>query len=197
MQPEQEPLSLSALLALASEQLLAAGYRVVRDMGISAFPGDRALLAEDAYGVLAVVGYETWAQLEAEWPDAQAELVELISRRLAKSTPKSYDGYLLLLCSSIAPDSSSVSTIERDTGRLRKIVATAASLKTTADLSRVLDPFLPLSVPSTAESVVDVLDALPDVLRASVKPSAVRVVVEAFRALEPPLERLHAAEEGL
>jgi hypothetical protein len=43
MQPEIESLSLPALLALASEQLAANGYRVVRDQALSALPNDRAL----------------------------------------------------------------------------------------------------------------------------------------------------------
>lgn len=196
MQPEQEIPSLSALLALASEQLMAAGYRVVRDMGISAFPGERALLAEDAFGVLAVVGYETWSQLEAEWPDAQAELVGLMARRLAKSAPKSYDGYLLLLCTGSVPVPTLVAQIERDTTRVRKIVATAANLRTTSDLTRILDPFMPLALPPAAAVVTDVLDTLPDVLSGIAKPSAVRAVVDAFKSLEPPLERLHSLEEG-
>ena len=196
MEPEQDMLTLSASMTLASEKLSANGYRVVRDLDLKALPSDRALLAEDEYSVLAIVGYETWAQLEAEWSDAQAELVDLFSQHLARSAPKAWDGYLLLLCSGAAPDSGSVSQIERDTTRIRKIVATANTLKTTTDLTRILDVFMPLSIPESKIAIPDVLDALPELLRDRVAPSAVKTVIEAFRNMEPPLQRLHDQGEG-
>jgi hypothetical protein len=192
MQPELESLSLPALLALASEQLSANGYRVVRDQSLSALPSERALLAEDEYGVVAIVAYHTWAQLETEWSDAQADLVGLLARRLARSAPKAWDGYLVLLCTSFSPDPAAVSQIERDTTRIRKIVATAEMLKTTSDLARILDVFMPLAVPESTAALTDVLDTLPDLMRGQVEPSAVRIVIDAFRTMEPPLERLHA-----
>ncbi len=196
MEPEQDILSLSVLMTLASEQLSANGYHVVRDLGFKSLPGDRALLAEDEYSVLAIVGYETWAQLEAEWSDAQAELVGLFSQRLARSAPKAWDGYLLLLCTGAAPDSIAISLIERDTTRIRKIVATADTLRTTTDLTRILDVFMPLSIPESTIALPDVLDALPELLRDRVAPSAVKTVIEAFRTMEPPLQRLHDLGEG-
>jgi hypothetical protein len=191
MQPKQDILSLSVLMALASEQLSANGYRVVRDLGFNALPGDRALLAEDEYSVLAIVGYETWVQLEAEWSEAQAELVELFGRRLARSAPKAWDGYLLLLCTGAAPDSGAISQIERDTTRIRKIVAAADTLRTTMDLTRILDVFMPLSIQESTVALPNVLDALPELLRDRVAPSAVKTVIEAFQTMEPPLQRLH------
>ncbi len=196
MEPEQDRLSLSVLMSFASEQLSANGYRVVRDLGFRALPSDRALLAEDEYSVLAVVGYETWAQLEAEWPDAQADLVDLFSRHLARSAPKAWDGYLLLLCSGAAPDSGAISQIERDTTRIRKIVAAADTLRTTTNLTRILDVFMPLSIPETTIALPDVLDTLPELLRDRVAPSAVKTVIEAFQTMEPPLRRLHDLVEG-
>ena len=42
----------------------------------------------------------------------------------------------------------------------------------------------------------DVLDTLPELLRDRVAPSAVKTVIEAFRAMEPPLQRLHDLGEG-
>ncbi len=196
MQPEQDTLPLTVLMTLASEQLSANGYRVVRDLDFSALPGDRALLAEDEYSVIAVVGYETWAQLEAEWSDAQADLVELFSQRLARSAPKAWDGYLLLLCTGAAPDSIAISLIERDTTRIRKIVAAADTLRTTTDLTRILDVFMPLSIPDSTLVRTDVLDALPELLQDMVAPSAVKTVIEAFQNMEPPLQRLHDLGEG-
>lgn len=196
MEPDQSSLSLSALLALASEQLSANGYRVVRDATLSALPSERSLLAEDEYGVVALVAYESWSQLDSEWSEAQAELVGLLGRRLARSAPKAWDGYLVLLCTGLSPDISSVAQIERDTTRIRKIVATADILKTTSDLSRILDIFMPLRAVESTTTTADVLDGLPDLVQGQVDPTAVRVVIEAFRTMEPPLERLHTLGES-
>jgi cephalosporin hydroxylase len=106
--------------------------------------------------------------------------------------PKAWDGYLVLLCTSFAPDPAAISQIERDTTRIRKIVATADMLKTTSELARILDVFMPLAVPESATVLHDVLDTLPNLMREHVDPSAVRAVVDAFRTMEPPLERLHS-----
>ncbi len=192
MQSENVFLSSPVLLALANEQLSANGYRVVRDLRLSALPSERALLAEDEYSVVAIVVYETWTQLASEWSEAQAELVGLLGRRLARSAPKAWDGYLVLLCTSFAPDAAAVSQIEQDTTRIRKFVATADMLKTTSDLTRILDIFIPLVVPESTVALTDVLDALPE----QVDRSAVLAVIDAFRTMEPPLERLHALGEG-
>jgi hypothetical protein len=196
MRSEEGFLPLPVLLTLANEQLSANGYRVVRDLSLSGLPSERALLAEDEYGVVAIVAYETWAQLATEWSEAQAELVGLLGRRLARSAPKAWDGYLVLLCTGFAPDAAAVSQIERDTTRIRKFVATAEMLKTTSDLTRILDIFMPLVVPESTVALTDVLDALPDLMGEQVDRSAVRTVIDAFRTMEPPLERLHALGEG-
>ncbi len=191
MPPEPSSHPLSSLVLLAAEQLAANGYRVVRDTAESTFPGDAALLAEDDYSVLAIVAFETWTQLEAEWPDAQAQLVDLLSRRLARSAPKAWDGYLLLLCGAPPLSPEAVAVIERDTNRLRKIVAPADRLRTTGDLTRFLEIFFPLSAPPEGTTYTDVLEALPDVVDSVASASALRVVIEAFRTMEPPLDRLH------
>jgi hypothetical protein len=196
MQPDEQPLSAPALLALASESLVGNGYRVARDLGLGALPADTSLLAEDDFGVVAIATYDTWSQLQAEWTEAQAELVSLLARRLARSAPKAWDGYLVLLCASFAPDSAAISQIERDTTRIRKLVATADMLKSTRDFLRILDIFLPLEIPQGARAIDDVLDVLPELMSDQVDPQAVRVVVDAFRELEPPLERLHSLSGG-
>ena len=74
---------------------------------------------------------------------------------------------------------------------MRKIVATGDALKTTTDISRVLDPFLPLARPGTGAEIPDVLATLPELLKTEVPIAATEAVVNAFRAMEPPLERLH------
>jgi hypothetical protein len=186
-----EPLPFSLLLAAASNLLAENGYRVARDIKFEGLPRDRALLAEDDYSVVAVSIYSTWQELEKQWPDAQAELVELLARKLSRSAPKIWDGYLVLLCSDLAPSNGAVSQIERDTSRVRKIVATSDMVRIVSDLESILDILMPLPLPSVSLTVGDVLDALPDVLKGRVDAEALRAVVDAFRGLEPPLEKLH------
>jgi hypothetical protein len=179
MQPSGASLSTSVLVALANEVLAGNGYRVVRDLTEFAHLSDRGLLAEDEFSVISVVAFETWPQLEAEWLDAQADLVELLSRRLSRSAPKAWDGYLVLLCAGEPLDRQSIVQIERDTTRVRKIIAT-------------LDLLLPLTLPEDLSALDDVLESLPELIATSADPTAVRIVIDAFRSMEPPLERLHA-----
>ena len=188
MQPD--PLSLSVILALFEEQLGANGYETTRSPPVR-IPGDQCLVAEDPYNVIAITGFTTWAQLASQWPDAQSALVELLASRLSKSAPKAWDGYLVLICESAPPDGSEVVKIERDTTRVRKIVGTTETLHTTSDVLRLLDPFLPLPTDTGSEAFDDILEMLPEIMRNEVAPEAVQEVIKAFRALEPPLERLH------
>jgi hypothetical protein len=189
MQPE--PLGISVVLALFEEQLGANGYETTRSPPVK-IPGDQCLVAEDQYNVIAVTGFATWAQLASQWPDAQSALVELLASRLSKAAPKAWDGYLVLICESTAPHGSEVTKIERDTTRVRKILGTSETLRTTNDVLRLLDPFLPLPTDTGTEAFEDILEMLPEIMRHEVAPDAVEEVIRAFRALEPPLERLHA-----
>jgi hypothetical protein len=186
---EQSDLPLSVILKLAEDELRRNGFRVTRDVGFTALPIDRALLAEDDYSVIAIVGFDTWSQLEGGWPDAQAELVTLLGKRLARSAPKAWDAYLVLVCTSAAPDHASVSIIERDTTRVRKIVAD--TLRTTSDVAHLLDPFMPLALPDSSADLPDILAALPDLLRNDVPIQVTQAVIAAFRQKEPLLERLN------
>jgi len=193
MSPDGAPLPTSSMIALASEVLSGNGYRVARDVTDMVRIGEQALLAEDAFSVVSVIAFETWQQLEAEWSDAQASLVDLLARRLTRSAPKAWDGYLVLLCGADPLDRREVAKIERDTSRVRKIVATGSILRGSADVARVLDLLVPLEVPARVAAVDDVLDALPNLMRNVVDPAKMKIVVDAFRAVEPPLARLHAS----
>lgn len=184
------------MIALASETLSLNGYRVVRDMTDMKKLGDQALLAEDAYSVISVVAFETWQQLEKEWAECQADLVDLLARRLSRSAPKAWDGYLVLLCAGEPSDRLDADRIERDTSRVRKIVATGGKLRTSADVTRVLDLLLPLELPGNLSALEDVLDALPALMKNTVDPAKLKIVVDAFREGEPPLERLHESDGG-
>ena len=179
------------IIAAAREILSANGFRVASEHGLTALKPDRSLLAEDEYAVIALVTYDTWTELQTEWEDAQAELVTLLAKGLARTAPKAWDGYLVLLSGDPTADKGGIAAIERDTARVRKIVATGEKLRTTGDISRVLDPFLPLEIPGKEPRFSDVLAMLPELLKAEVPIPATQAVIDAFRAMEPPLERLH------
>ena len=192
MLPERGDLTSAIALSAAREVLIGNGFRVAGEVGITTLQTDRSLLAEDDYSVIALVAYETWSELQEDWANAQAELVSLLARRLARSAPKAWDGYLVLLCTSPATDAAAASQIERDTTRVRKIVAAGDTLRTTADIARILDPFMPLERPGVGPEPLNILESLPSLLKDDVPIAATQAVVTAFKTMEPPLERLHA-----
>jgi hypothetical protein len=194
MANEHESLTRSAILAMMQALLADNGFRTTRDAYSTSFPKDRTLLAEDDFSVLAIVTYDTWTQLLAEWLDAQAELTSLLNNRLARSAPKGWDGYLVLVCMGSAQDTTQVSSIEQDTTRVRKLVATADTLRTSGEVAHFLDVFLPIAIPESDLNTIDVLDSLPELLKEQIQPDVLREVISAFRNLESPLERLHQLE---
>jgi hypothetical protein len=192
MLPDESNISALAIIAASRELLANNGFRIANDLQFDSLPATRALVAEDDYSVVTIVAYETFSELQSEWSSAQADLVTLLARRLARSAPKAWDGYLVLMSVGSSTDRSVISTIERDTTRVRKIVATGEMLRTTRDVARVLDPFLPLTLLEASAELPDVLATLPELLKNEVPVAATEAVIDAFRKLEPPLERIHA-----
>src|SRR5579862_6280719 len=172
MPPNETTLSPTVVIAAAREILSSNGFQIAGDLGLTALHLDRSLIAEDEYSILAIIVYDTWSELEAEWSDAQSELVGLLAGRLAKTAPKAWDAYLVLCCAAPASGSAARSIIERDTTRVRKIVATGEALRTTGDVLNVLDAFLPLRGPGVGAEASDVLATLPDLLKGEVPVSA-------------------------
>jgi hypothetical protein len=187
-------LTSSQLLAGASETLLAGGYSAAPEP--SSWTSGSTRVFEDAYGIVAVAVYETWADLALLWPDAQAQLVELISEYLARPEAKAWEGYVVLLTSAVPPleARSTITDIRYDTGRVRKLVATGDELQTLDDVKRALLPVLPLEVEAPADTGSGLLDRLPELLAAQgVDQDLTRIVVNAFSENETLLEKLHAA----
>ena len=189
------PLTATALAAFASQILDEAGYHRIR-----AQRSDPALrtvrLYEDAYGVVAVVVYETWVELAASWPDVQGELVDLMSSHLERHDAKAHEGYLVLLTPSVIPaDARSESmAIERDTTYVRKLLGTGEVVRSLADARRVLLPLLPLEPLTELVELRSALDLLPGILdRRGIPEEAVRVAIRAFIERENPLEELFRA----
>lgn len=184
----------AALLAEVARTLANAAYRVERDAEkLLNLPSDRALLAEDKYGVVAVVIYDTWRDLARGWREAQAHVVELISERLTRLERKAWDGYLVLLTPALAAEEeATVHEIRYDTSRVRKIVATGEEIRSLSDIERTLLPLLPLSQePVELGEEGSPLDVLPERLAAhGVAPELVAVAVDAFKQRRPIVQEL-------
>lgn len=179
------------MIALSREQLSAAGYRVFEAIDGSVFPGSNSILAEDKYNILAILTFDTWSDLVNQWAEAQATLVSLLEKRLARSSPKFYDAYLVLLCSGTPETAEEIEAIERDTSRVRKIVATNEKLRSTADLARILNIFLPLNSNQLLAETPDILNKLPDLMDVNVDQELIKIAISAFKNLSPPLTALH------
>jgi hypothetical protein len=180
------------LIASASQVLLEGGYRQINGQ----FPEwgtPTSRLFEDEYSVVGIAIFETCKELLQTWPDAQALLVDVISRHVGSQESKSWDGYLVLLTPGLAPsESAALEAVRYDTTRLRKLVATGDDLKLPTDVERVLRPLLPLRPERASLVQQSALDLLPRLLAVQQIPEEVtRVVVDAFRQQSPLLEQLH------
>jgi len=189
----EKSLTSTDILAAATEILTASRYTRISESDAEV-EFTSARLFEDAYGIVALVVYETWDDLSSRWPDAQAFLVDVISKNVSSSEPKAWEGYLVLLTPSVlsGPAQREPDRIRYDTSRLRKFVATGAELKTVSDVHRTLLPLLPLDEVELGRQE-STLEMLPDLLSKKALPRrAVAVVVNAFRDQLPILEKLHA-----
>ena len=179
------------LTAAVTEVLVDNGYQTVR------VPSDwpsASRLFEDEYGIVALHVYDTWQGLRNEWNIAQGQLVDLISARLARPEPKSWEGYLILLTEGDAPESErrAVVDLRYNTNRLRKLVATGQELETVEDVHTVLLPLLPLDIKTPSTSGAGLLDRLPALLSAErIDPAVTEAAVAAFLRNESIMGRLH------
>ncbi|SRR6266478_3442808 len=194
MMSSENSLTSTDILAAASEALVLGGYRRIGE-SVSEKIAGTARIFKDPYSVAQLVVYETWTDLESNWTDAQAVLVELISKYVVSTEPKAWDGYLVLLTPSILPTAAREQAIQikNNFNRVRKFLATGDELKTTSDVERLLLPLLPLAgdVPRGDQSS-RVLDFLPEILsKRGIDRAAVETLVKAFAGHEPLLENLH------
>jgi len=185
----------ATILAEIANVLAAGGYRVDRATESKLrLPQERALLAEDKYGIVAVVVYDTWADLAGSWAPAQASIVDAVSKAYTRLDRKAWDGYLVLLTPAFPSEGEiTPQQIRYDTSRIRKLVATGDDLRSISDISRVLAPLLPLAL-DTAElsESQSLLDELPNRLaQAGIPPDVADVAVAAFRSQRPIVEELH------
>jgi hypothetical protein len=186
--------SSTTLLAAATELLAESGFRSVTAESSSRWGSSNVRLFEDPYCLAAVVVYDTWQELLERWPDAQAAVVDIVSARLGKSEPKSWDVYLVLLTAAFADTLAAreLNAIRYDTTRVRKLISTGEELTTLDDVKRTILPLLPVS-PVSLEPPRDILEQLVDALAdRGVDRDDVSRVVDAFsknEALMPALNR--------
>jgi hypothetical protein len=198
---ETDSLTTTSLLAAASGILEKAGYSRISDEQAGTWPTSTVRLYEDPYGIVSVVTYETWSDLSSGWMDAQASLVELISKHLVSSEAKAWEGYLVLLTPNprAAGAVGEAARIDRDTSRVRKLLATGDELQRLSDVETILLPLLPLSTEEVMrrgqESVLDMLPAL--LSRRALEEEDVRVIIRAFTEHEPLVESLHVRRTSI
>ena len=186
--------TVTSLVAAAAEVLEGAGFKAVEPSITSTWRATATRVYEDAYSVVCVAVYETWTDLSARWVEDQATLVNLISEYFARSEPKAWDGYLVLLTPSVVRqiDRQNANSIERNTLHLRKLFADGEELQSISDVRRTLLPLLPLE---EYDALVprNVLDTLPRLLGShGVDEEAAQVAIGAFREQRPIIAAIHA-----
>lgn len=185
--------TMTEIVAAAEEVLFSGGYRRV---GATELPSDwvRGRAYEDEYGVVGVFAYDTAADLDSQWTEAQEALVNLISRYMSRDEAKAWDGYLVLMTPG-APDSvmsSPITQIRQDTNRVRKLVATGADIGSLSDVRRALQGLLPLAPESGQQELTSAMDVLPGILAEhGIDRTVTSRLIDAFEQQEPMMRALH------
>ena len=183
----------TALIAAAVDILESAGFKPVSTSPQDKWAATAVRLFEDAYSIVCVAVFETWAELSVRWTEDQASLVSLISRYFVRTDAKSWDGYLVLLTPSILPaDKRPLAvSIQRNTLHVRKLFSDGSDLRTISDVHRALLPLLALEEGDVLETR-DMLDSLQALLiDHGIDKTAAQVALAAFREQRPVIEQLH------
>ena len=201
MNASSNPHTVTALVAEASDILERAGFRTVDSSKTGTWRATEARVCEDAYSIVCIAVYETWAALSSLWRDDQASLVELISKHFTRSEAKAWDGYLVLLTPSVVPTAARQEAVDirRNTTHVRKLLAAGDELETADVVRRTLLPLLPLES-QDVQRASNVLETLPPLLaNHGVDEEAAKVAVEAFLEQRPIVDAIHkyiAKERG-
>jgi hypothetical protein len=185
------------LIAASTSVLEAGGYQPIRE-GFPEWNTTSTRLFEDQYNVVGVAVFTTTAELLKSWADLQGALVDVISSHVGQTENKSWDGYLVLLTTAIAPTTDvSIEDVRSDTTRLRKLVATGEDLDAPSDVERLLRSLLPLRDPQGSIGQGTALDLLPELLsEQGINESTTKMLVKSFIEQEPLMEVLHRAREA-
>lgn len=167
------------VLGAATDVLLGSGFEAGPELALAA--GAQIRCFEDAVCIVGIVHYRSWPELRESWIEAQSLLVDLLSERLDRSDPKSWEGYLVLLTLDQPTDPAEVDEIRRDTTRLRKVVATGGDMSEVSHVEDALLPVIPLLDGTFRTGSGSILDRLPDLLHAKhIDSGLTRQVVDAF-----------------
>ena len=194
MTDKSTPLPVTTLSAAAARVLEDAGFKVAKPSAVSAWEAPATRVYEDAYSIVCVAVYETWAELSSRWIEDQAILVDLISNHFARTEAKAWDGYLVLLTPSVVPatDRLDAISIQRNTLHVRKLFADGDELRSIDAVRRTLLPLLPLEEHGALEPR-NILDTLPSLLAShGIDEEAVKVAIAAFRDQRPIIAEIHA-----
>ena len=194
MTVSNSPLTATALVAAAERVLEGAGFKAIVPPSIGAWTTTAPRVYEDAYSIVCVAVYETWADLSSRWLEDQASLVDLISKHFSRTEAKAWDGYLVLLTPSVVPASDRMNAIniQRNTLHLRKLFADGDELRSVDAVRRTLLPLLPLEEHDGLETR-NVFDTLPSLLASrGVDEAVAKVAIEAFRDQKPIVAEIHA-----
>ena len=181
--------------ALEASQVLGEATRLLCDGGFSQARSANILtefelrVFEDDRSIVGLVLYQTWEELESNWPAAQAVMVELMSEKVRPNDPKSWDGYLVLLTVGESARAGSVTKIKNDTSRLRKLVATGREMKTMASIKDALRPVLPFDVVSSVATSTGLTDRIPEMLEDhGIERSLATAAIMSFQENRSPME---------
>ncbi len=187
-------LTVSNILTAASEYLIAGGYTRVPEDTIDDWPLSQSRLFEDPYSVAAIAVYETWSELVAMWPQAQAGLIDVMSRFLGKMEAKAWEGYLVLLTPGVptSDERAALYAIRYNTNRVRKLASAGDELVTLDDVRRTLLPLLPVVERFDSNERSSVLDLLPRLLTEKGVPAeAAETMLAAFRENKSLMKQIH------
>jgi len=186
------PLTPTGLIAVASSVLEAGGYQIIRE-GFPEWNTTSTRLFEDKYNVVGIAVFTTISDLLSSWADLQGALVDAISRHVGQVEGKSWDGYLVLLTTSISPSSDvEIEDLRYNTTRLRKLVATGEDISSAQDVERLLRSLLPLRSEHGSIGVGSILDLLPGLLaEQEINKKTTEILVKSFIEHGPLMEELH------
>lgn len=185
------------LLGAVANTLVAAGFRRVEEQR-ERRPTD-LLLFEDAFAIVAAGVFESCDRLIREWSACQGWLVETMSAHLSKAEAKSWDGYLVLLTTSLPTELEQLALehITRDTSHTRKLVASGERLRTLVDVDAALAPFLPVVSASQQGNPGAILDDVRRLLRThGVRPATSEAIVDAFINQENMVEAIFKSDRA-
>lgn len=186
------------LLSGADEVLRNNGFTQVTKYGLEGIDSVNQSIFEDAFSIVAITVFSTWAELFEGWSEAQSALVELVSEHVAKDEKKVWDCYLLLWTLDLVPLglTDKRRSIQYDTGRVRKLISSGDDFKQLSDIERCLLPLLPIDRDLSQTNEPNILNRLPALLESTeVSRQMTEAVVSAFESQESLADAIHRIGE--